>query len=172
MRCDGTPRSSAAVPAGGSDRELSDAGRVVALLLHAHQTVHAALDAEMRRHLGIGVRDHDVLRALAAAPDGQMRMLDISERLCISRSGVTQSVDRLESLGLVSRATKQSDRRLVLARTTAEGRSLALAGQQIIGAVACRFVTETLTDGQVAALASSLAKVAAVSTEPSPELRG
>jgi DNA-binding MarR family transcriptional regulator len=168
MKCDGTPRSIAAVPADGSASELSDAGVVLALLLYAHQTVHAALEAEMRKHLGIGVRDHDVLRALAAAPDGQLRMLDIADRLCISRSGVTQSVDRLENLGLVSRVTTHCDRRLVLAETTPEGRSLASTGQQIIEAVACRFVTETLTDGQVAALASSLAKVAAAS----PTFRG
>src|ERR1700722_11591048 len=122
MRCDGTPRGIAAVPADGSASELSDAGVVVALLLHAHQTVHVALEAEMRKQLGIGVRDHDVLRALAMAPDGQLRMLDIADRLCISRSGVTQSVDRLENLGLVSRATKRGDRRLVLAETTPEGR--------------------------------------------------
>jgi len=133
---------------------LSDAGVVVALLLHAHQTVHAALEAEMRERLGIGVSHYDVLRALMTAPDGQLRMVDVADRLCISRSGVTQSVDRLESLGLVSRAAKQGDRRLVLAEITASGRTLASVGQEIVEAVACRFVTETLTGGQVAALAS------------------
>jgi hypothetical protein len=61
-------------------RELAVGIRVVAFLLHAHQTVHAALEAEIRKHLGIGVRDHDVLRALAAAPDGQIRMDSRSSR--------------------------------------------------------------------------------------------
>jgi DNA-binding MarR family transcriptional regulator len=157
------------VPPDRSASELSDAAVVVALLLHAHQTVHAALEAEMRDRLGIGVSHYDVLRALMAAPGGQLRMVDIADRLCISRSGVTQSVDRLESLGLVSRATKQGDRRLVLAEITPEGRTLASAGQPIIEAVACRFVTETLTEDQTAALSSSLAKVAGVPAGPSLE---
>jgi DNA-binding MarR family transcriptional regulator len=124
----------------------------------------------MRERLGISSSHFDVLRALMAAPDGQLRMVDIADHLCISRSGVTQSVDRLESLGLVSRVTKPGDRRLVLAKITAEGRSLVPGGAQIIETVADRFITDTLTDRQAAALASSLMKVAAVSSQPDPVL--
>jgi DNA-binding MarR family transcriptional regulator len=123
----------------------------------------------MRQRLGIGASHFDVLRALMAAPDGQLRMVDIADRLCISRSGVTQSVDRLENLGLVSRAARRGDRRLVLAEITPAGRSLVPAGHQIIEAVAARFIAGTLTDRQATALASSLAKIAAVSTQPAPE---
>jgi DNA-binding MarR family transcriptional regulator len=157
------------VPPDRSASELSDAGQVVTLLLHAHQAVHEALEAGMRERLGISASHFDVLRALVAAPGGQLRMVDIAGRLRISRSGVTQSVDRLENLGLVSRTTRRGDRRLVLAEITPEGRSLVPAGRQIIEAVASRFIAETLTGRQAAVLAASLAKVVAVSTQPSPE---
>jgi len=156
------------VPADEPASELSEAGQVVASLLHAYQVVHAALEAEMRERLGISSSHFDVLRALSAAPDGQLRMVDIADHLCISRSGVTQSVDRLESLGLVSRVTNRGDRRLVLAKITAEGRSLVPAGTQVIEAMADRFVTKALTDRQAAALASFLMKVSAVSSQPNP----
>lgn len=69
----------------------------------------------------------------------------------------------------MSRTTRRGDRRLVLAEITPDGRSLVPAGRQIIEAVASRFITETLNGHQAAALASSLAKVVAVSTQPSPE---
>ena len=122
----------------------------------------------MRERLGIGASHFDVLRALMAAPGGRLRMVDIADQMCISRSGVTQSVDRLENLGLVSRAARRGDRRLVLAEITPEGRSLVPAGRQVIEAVAGRFITETLTGPQAAALSSSLAKVAAVSAQRHP----
>ena len=82
---------------------------------------------------------------------------------------MTQSVDRLENLGLVSGTTRRGDRRLVLAEITPEGRSLVPAARQIIETVASRFITETLTGRQAAALASALAKVVAASRQPSPE---
>ena len=151
-----------------SPDELSDAGLVVAWLMHAHQSVHAALETEMREQLGISASHFDVLRALLGAPGGQLRMVDIADQMCISRSGVTQSVDRLENLGLVTRTTRRGDRRLVLAEITAEGRALVPAGHQIIEAVAARFITGTLTEQQAAALASYLATVAAAAGQPDP----
>ena len=111
---------------------LSAAGEKVAMLLHAHQVVHAALELGMRERLGISTSHFDVLRALADEPDGRLRMVDIADQMCISRSGVTQSVDRLEDLGLATRVTDRRDRRLVFAEITA-GRAQALI-RCVIGA--------------------------------------
>ena len=148
------------MPCNGRQPALSADGEKLALLIKAAQTVHAALEVEMRQRLGISGSHYDVLRALADAPGGYLRMVDIADRMCISRSGVTQSVDRLEELGLVERVANREDRRLVLAEITARGCELIPVGCEVIEAVAARFITETLSERQAAALASALAKVA------------
>jgi DNA-binding MarR family transcriptional regulator len=140
--------------------ELSAAGHLLVLLHRAHDGVETALEAEMRERTGIGCSHFDVLRTLMEAPDEQLRMVDIAERMCISRSGVTQSVDRLEELGLVSRVTQREDRRLVLAAITPAGRTLVPIGQEAIEAVAARLITQQLTERQAASLATALAKLA------------
>lgn len=153
----------------GCSSKLSRDGRVLALLLHTHQAVWTALEAEMRRRLCIGVSHFDVLSTLMEAPGGQLRMVDIADRMCISRSGVTQSIDRLEQLQLVSRETNREDRRLVLAAITPAGRALVPIGHEVINSVAARFITEQLTERQAAALETALSEVAATSAQQSDQ---
>ena len=61
---------------------------------------------------------------LAAAPEGRLRMIDVSESLRLSKSGVTRLVDRLADRGLVLRAACPSDRRVVYAGLTDQGASV------------------------------------------------
>jgi len=95
-------------------------------------------------------------------------MVDIAERMCISRSGVTQSVDRLEKLGLVERVTNRDDRRLVFAVITSAGRALVPRGKDIIEGVASQFITQALDEDQKAALTSVLMKIIHVKASMTP----
>jgi DNA-binding MarR family transcriptional regulator len=59
---------------------------------------------------------------LALAPEHELRMTDLSERVRLSRSGITRLVDRLARRGLTSRRPCPTDRRSTYAVLTAAGR--------------------------------------------------
>jgi DNA-binding MarR family transcriptional regulator len=138
---------------------LSPAAQVIVALLRAQQAVNAKLDEQLRHQIGIAHSHFDVLRAVAAADDEQLRMADIADAMCCSRSGVTQSIDRLEQLGLVDRVTHPDDRRIVLASLTDAGRTLVQRGRQVLESVATHFVAETLSPAETTAVAIALAKM-------------
>ena len=52
-----------------------------------------------------------------------MRRVDLADRLMLTASGVTRLLDGLEAAGLVERASCASDRRVVYAVLTDEGRA-------------------------------------------------
>jgi DNA-binding MarR family transcriptional regulator len=91
-------------------------------LLHAHQKVTRALDAELRTEHGLSIAAYDVLLRLARAPERTLRMTDLAERVMMSPSGLTRVVDRLVDAGLVRRDRVQGDARVMLAQLTDEGR--------------------------------------------------
>jgi DNA-binding MarR family transcriptional regulator len=91
-------------------------------LLHAHQKVTRALDAELRTEHGLSIAAYDVLLRLARAPKRTLRMTDLAERVMMSPSGLTRVVDRLVDAGLVRRDRVQGDARVMLAQLTDEGR--------------------------------------------------
>jgi DNA-binding MarR family transcriptional regulator len=76
------------------------------------------LDAEV----GMLPEEVDLLMRLEAVPEQRLRMADVSRALQVSRSGVTRLVDRLVARGLVERAACPSDRRVVYAGLTDDGR--------------------------------------------------
>jgi DNA-binding MarR family transcriptional regulator len=129
------------------------------MLLRAQQAVNAKLDERLRDQIGIAHSHFDVLRAVAAAEDEQLRMADIADAMCCSRSGVTQSIDRLEQLGLVDRVTHPDDRRIVLASLTDNGRALVQRGREVLESVATHFIVEALSPAETTAIAIALAKI-------------
>ena len=56
--------------------------------------------------------------------DGKLRMLDLSDLLSVSPSGVTRLVERLVKRGWVTREQPPDNRRLVYAVLTKEGRHM------------------------------------------------
>ena len=88
------------------------------------------LDAE----LGVLPEEADLLLRLAEAPEQRLRMADVSRSLRLSKSGVTRLVDRLAERGLVVRAACPSDRRVVYAGLTDEGRRTAAAAAPALAA--------------------------------------
>lgn len=64
------------------------------------------------------------VRVLLLLEEGALRMGDIAQALGVRLPSVTHLVDRLVERGLVERFGVPQDRRLVLCRLTAEGRSL------------------------------------------------
>src|SRR4051812_11084191 len=63
-----------------------------------------ALDEALRREHGISLTEFDVLITLYNAPSERLRMTELSNRVVLTASGLTQLVTRLESKGLVGRS--------------------------------------------------------------------
>jgi len=64
---------------------------------------------------------YNVLRILRGAGADGISCSEVSERLVTKDSDITRLLDRLETRGLISRERAEKDRRVVVARLTAEG---------------------------------------------------
>ena len=93
-------------------------------LSRAADLVRSRLARSLEAGPGLAPEEVELLMVLAAAPEGRLRMIDVSESLRLSKSGVTRLVDRLADRGLVLRAACPSDRRVVYAGLTDQGASV------------------------------------------------
>ncbi|HEY5388165.1 MAG TPA: MarR family transcriptional regulator [Thermoleophilia bacterium] len=91
-------------------------------MVRATAAVRARLAERLDAELGMVPEDVDLLMRLEEAPEQRLRMADVSRSLQLSKSGVTRLVDRLGARGLVERAACPSDRRVVYAGLTDDGR--------------------------------------------------
>ena len=66
-------------------------------LLHAHAALTRALDQGMSVNHGLTLSSYEVLSRLAHAPDGYLRMTELTEQTQLSLSRVSRVVDQLES---------------------------------------------------------------------------
>ena len=93
------------------------------LFLKAHSLLAERLDSELSAECGMPLTWFDVLVRLADAPDGRLRMQDLSETVLLSKSGVTRLADRMEAAGLIARGPCPTDRRVVFVVITTRGRA-------------------------------------------------
>jgi DNA-binding MarR family transcriptional regulator len=152
---EGSPR--AAIPRAGREQA------VVALwsdLTHAADVVRARLAASLEAGPGLSPEDVELLMVLAAAPEGRLRMIDVSESLRLSKSGVTRLVDRLQERGLVLRAACPSDRRVVYAGLTEQGAAALDAAAPVFVAGLMEHLGAQLEEVQLARLRSDLRRIA------------
>jgi len=89
--------------------------------LDAQATLLRRLEAELFAGEGMTLAEFDVLAQLGMASDGRLRMTELSERVRLSRSGITRLVDRLVGAGLVKRGNCATDRRGTWAILTPAG---------------------------------------------------
>ncbi len=93
------------------------------LFLRSHSTITRRLDADLIAAHGLTLRDYEVLLYLDRAPKGRMRPSDLTDMVILTRSGVTRLLAGLEEAGLVRREACPSDRRVIYATLTEEGRA-------------------------------------------------
>jgi DNA-binding MarR family transcriptional regulator len=90
--------------------------------LNAQATVMRHLESELLAAEGATLAEFDVLIQLRMAPEGRLRMTELSERVRLSPSGITRLVDRLAKDGLIKRGRCAADRRGTWAILTPSGR--------------------------------------------------
>ncbi|MFI9404026.1 MarR family winged helix-turn-helix transcriptional regulator [Nocardia sp. NPDC052316] len=91
-------------------------------LIALHAQVEGRLAAAVQRGHGLGLSEFRALGFLAEAPDGELRMQDLSARLGLNQSSVTRLVGRLDAAGLAYRDLCPDDRRGVYTVITDKGR--------------------------------------------------
>jgi Transcriptional regulators len=105
---------------------------------------------------GLAEIDFETLIRLGRSPRHSLRMSDLAAQTCMSTSGVTRVVDRLERDGLVARRTCATDRRALYAELTEAGmRRLEEVLPKHLDDIETWF-TGVLTDEQRAALVDTL----------------
>jgi DNA-binding MarR family transcriptional regulator len=134
-----------------------------ATLLRAHATLLRQLEKDLEKETGLALADFDVLAQLAV-DGGELRMTELADRALISRSGMTRRVARLVEIGLVRRANADADARgIVVALTDAGVARLTETAPVHARGISDLFVAR-LSDQELAALKSALAKVTLDST--------
>src|SRR4029453_4402233 len=81
------------------------------LLLEAHATVTELLEHELVAERGLPLSRYDVLLNLAEAPEGRLRMQELSASVLLSKSGLSRLVDRMVEAGVVPRGRWGDDPR-------------------------------------------------------------
>src|ERR1700686_2050213 len=95
--------------------------RAWAAFLDAQAALLRQREAELVEKEDMTLAEFDVLIQLGVAPDRRLRMTELSERVRLSRSGLTRLVDRLVQAGLVKRGKCADDRRGTFAILTVTG---------------------------------------------------
>lgn len=92
--------------------------------LNAHSTMLRRISRDLEEAGLPPLTWYDVLAALRDAPEGQLRQVEIAERVLLSHSGLSRLIDRIEKQGLVKRRMCETDRRAFFVALTDEGRAM------------------------------------------------
>jgi DNA-binding MarR family transcriptional regulator len=142
----------------------TEAGDALFLLLRAHRLASDGMDQRLRDDGELSLAAWEVLVVLSRAPDGRMRMSDITARMLVSKSNTTKLVDQLEQGGLVERSDSTSDRRVVYARLTADGIEALKRGSGVFNQGADELIRAHMTATETRAMTSGLSKMIAALT--------
>ncbi|RAY14916.1 MarR family transcriptional regulator [Actinomadura craniellae] len=85
--------------------------------------LHDLMDRDLKAKHGLSESEYEILVRLSEAPEMRLRMAELAESASQSRSRLSHTCSRLESKGLVRRATCPGDKRGVYAHLTDEGYS-------------------------------------------------
>lgn len=129
-------------------------------LVRAGTALGDQLDRELEAEHGLSLRAFEVLLFLAVfAPEGSLRMSQLTEQAPLSQSRVSRLVDHLEARGLVERATDEQDRRGVMVSITADGLEEFKAAQETHLAGLERLLFAHLDDREIHQLARITQKI-------------
>jgi DNA-binding MarR family transcriptional regulator len=125
----------------------------VTSIMRVHQILMARLN-EVLEPFDLTFPRYEALMLLFLSRRGSLPLGKIGERLQVHRTSVTNTIDGLEKLDLVSRVPHESDRRAVLAEILPEGRRVAERATAALNAA--DFATEPLGAGDLEELARVL----------------
>lgn len=133
---------------------------------HVSLLIKQELEERLQDEVGLLLADNEALLHLE---QGDLRMSDIADRLVLSRGGTTKVIDRLESMGYVSRTPDPEDRRATIVTITEAGRRIrARAGTVTEGGLE-RMWRSHVTDEESEAIVVAMERVLKALRSPHPE---
>jgi DNA-binding MarR family transcriptional regulator len=130
-------------------------------LCFARSILEERLDRRLRTTADITLAQHEVLYRLSLAPGGRLRMADLAAVLQASKSGASRLVDRMACAGLVERQACPTDRRLVFAVLTPDGRATFVRSAPVFKAEVVAVFGDVLDDDEHRELRRILKKLLA-----------
>ncbi|GLY91990.1 MarR family winged helix-turn-helix transcriptional regulator [Actinoallomurus iriomotensis] len=122
-------------------------------LLRMHDLLVNRAGRSMQDEFGLSASDYTVLAELTRAPDGRLRIQELSRVLEWEKSRVSHHLTRMVRRGLVSREECADDRRGAFVVVTAEGRAAITAAAPRHVEDVRRYFLDHLTPGQITLLA-------------------
>jgi DNA-binding MarR family transcriptional regulator len=92
-------------------------------ITRAHQVVLAQIDRALKP-FGLTFSRYEALVLLSFTRNGSLPLGKMAERLMVHSTSITNTIDRLERDGFVRRLPHPTDRRLILAEITEDGRGI------------------------------------------------
>lgn len=135
-------------------------------LLAAYARVHGHVAEELESKMGLPVNFFEVLAALSQAPDGRLPMRELADSVLLSKSGLTRVVDRMVVDGLVGRTPSASDRRVVYACLTDQGRARFEGAAPIHHLAIEQYFGRHLDDAEADMLSSLLSRISLANGTP------
>jgi DNA-binding MarR family transcriptional regulator len=129
------------------------------LFLKAQARLVEVLDHELQTEKNLPLTWFDVLVQLVSNEDGRLPMHELADGVLLSKSGVTRLVDRMERAGLLERTSCPTDRRVIYATITDEGREVFGEASPIAYRGVREHFTELLTASEKEAFESGLTRI-------------
>lgn len=117
------------------------------------------LERALQEEHGLSLAEYEVLAFLSAEPGWRLRMSDLAERVLLTRSRLTHTVDRLEHAGLVERVACETDRRGSYAALTDAGMEVLREAAPAHVAQVRETLIDRLTTDEIVSLAAAMARV-------------
>lgn len=128
-------------------------------LLQARSTVLDGIEDDLRRAGDIPLPWVEVLLQVVNGDGGRLKMQDVAKYLLLSKSGVTRLIDRMVEAGMIAREPHETDRRIVYATATAQGREALRRALPAFSESLNRHFVTVLTQTELRVLAATLSKV-------------
>jgi DNA-binding MarR family transcriptional regulator len=128
-------------------------------LLQLSTRLPTRLNRQLVADSGITLADMDVLVGLTGAPDGRVRVTELSRSLGWERSRLSHQVARMEQAGLVRREACEDDGRGAYVTVTDTGRALLGSAVPAHVALVRHLVVDALSDDDLDGLGTAVDKV-------------
>ena len=92
-------------------------------LLRMNRQLNARMNRQLQDEYGISLADYDVLVVLSEAPEGRLRVFEVTDALAWEQSRVSHQLARMQRRGLIARECCAADARGAFAVLTAAGRA-------------------------------------------------
>jgi DNA-binding MarR family transcriptional regulator len=133
--------------------------RAWANLHFAYREVSKLVDERLRAESECSLSDMDVLNELLCTSDRRLQMLDLADRLHVTRGGLTRIIDRLVQRGWVDRDRPEHNRREVYAVITDDGTRVVQQARTVYIRLLMDTLGAHLDDAALEDVAANMAKL-------------